>query len=235
MPWGNGKEPGSMSCMRICVLWLVAAFVGLGCSGRPPDPMAAERGGRSLDGMTKVHVYTVGWSSSSGGAVVVLSDRVEQTFLVIGIGTCEAEAIQRVLKEVRTPRPMTHDLLRSVVEGLDAKVLRILVTHLKSNVYYGKIVVRKEDDSTVEIDARPSDAIALALRAEVPIYVADRIMRENGIGDGEGKSWVARDGGTRGQGDKGTRGRGDKVKVDLQILGSCLLSSIFSVVLGPNT
>ena len=160
-----------------------------------------------MDGMTKVHVYTVGWNASSGGAVVVLSDMAEQTFLAIGIGTCEAEAIQRVRDEVRTPRPMTHDLLRSVFEDLDAEVLYILVTHLKSNVFYGKIVTRKEDDSTVEIDARPSDAIALALRAAVPIYVAERIMRENGIGDGEEKSWAE---GIGGQGDKGTRGQGDR-------------------------
>ena len=107
--------------------------------------------------------------------IIVLRDSEGHRLLPIWVGVFEANAIALQIENVQTPRPMTHDLLRNVINDLDARVERIVVTELKDNTFYALIHLRTHGQR-VEIDARPSDAIALALRAEAPIFVEETVI-----------------------------------------------------------
>lgn len=109
--------------------------------------------------------------------VVVLREREGSRVLPIWIGVVEASAIAFELEKVKLTRPMTHDLLRTSIESLGGKVERVLVVDLRENTYYAVVVLAYQGQS-VEIDARPSDAIALALRAKAPILCEDRVIQE---------------------------------------------------------
>jgi bifunctional DNase/RNase len=91
------------------------------------------------------------------------------------IGTFEVFAIERLVKERPSERPQTHDLCVSMVEHLDAKILRAVIDDLRDDTYYAKVVLKRGKEE-VAVDARPSDAITLALKANAPIYVADKVM-----------------------------------------------------------
>jgi hypothetical protein len=109
--------------------------------------------------------------------IIVLRDLEGQRTLPIWVGVFEANAIALQMENVQTPRPMTHDLLKSVLDGLSARVERIVVCALKDNTFYATIHMKTEHGSQA-VDARPSDAIALALRAGAPIYVDDSVLQE---------------------------------------------------------
>src|SRR5665811_2026400 len=102
--------------------------------------------------------------------IIILRDSDGQRVLPIWVGVFEANAIALQIENISTPRPMTHDLLRNALRDLDAKVQRILVSDLKDNTFYALIYVECKGE-VVAIDARPSDAIALALRTQAPIFV----------------------------------------------------------------
>ena len=108
----------------------------------------------------------------SNSPIVVLKDEEEKFFLPIWVGIFEANAIALQLENVATPRPMTHDLLRNVIHDLNATVQKIVVCDLQENTFYALIYLRLNGD-TLTIDARPSDAIALALRTRAPIFVEE--------------------------------------------------------------
>ena len=112
--------------------------------------------------------------------VVILKERVADRYLPIWIGPAEADAIAVKLQGVSVPRPLTHDLLRSVVDALGAKVNHVIVSDLKNDTFYAKIILNV-DGGQMEIDSRPSDALALAVRVEVPIYVEDSVLDKAGI------------------------------------------------------
>jgi bifunctional DNase/RNase len=112
---------------------------------------------------------------SSNVPIVILRDVGSQIFLPIWIGHFEASAIALRIEGVEPPRPMTHDLLRAVLERLGATVEKIVISDLKESTFFAVIHVRYQDAS-VPIDARPSDAIALALRAEAPIFVLRSVL-----------------------------------------------------------
>lgn len=115
----------------------------------------------------------------SNSPIVVLKDEEEKFFLPIWVGIFEANAIALQLENVATPRPMTHDLLKSAIAQLDARVTRIVINDLKDSTFFAQIRVmvnRAGSDTMLELDARPSDAIALALRTEAPIYVAQSVL-----------------------------------------------------------
>ena len=100
----------------------------------------------------------------------------ERTFPIV-IGSTEAMAIDRRLKSIPTPRPMTHDLLASVIEELGGSITQIEINDLENHTFYARIHVR-QNGRTVEIDSRPSDAIALGIATSVPIYVAEHVLDE---------------------------------------------------------
>ena len=108
--------------------------------------------------------------------IIVLRDDDGQRVLPIWVGIFEANAIALQMENVQTPRPMTHDLLKNVIDDLNAAVERIVVCELRDNTFYATIHLRS-GVGQVPIDARPSDAIALALRTNSPIYVAEEVLQ----------------------------------------------------------
>ena len=107
--------------------------------------------------------------------IVILRDKEGQRVLPIWVGIFEANAIALQIENISTPRPMTHDLLRNVIEDLKATVQKIVVCDLQENTFYALIYLALNGD-TVAVDARPSDAIALALRTRAPIFVEDTVI-----------------------------------------------------------
>jgi bifunctional DNase/RNase len=107
--------------------------------------------------------------------IVILRDKAGQKVLPIWVGIFEANAIALQIENVATPRPMTHDLLRNVIEDLKASVQKIVVCDLQDNTFYALIYLLL-DGRVVAIDARPSDAIALALRTRAPIFVEEAVI-----------------------------------------------------------
>jgi len=114
----------------------------------------------------------------SNTPIVILKKPNENLFLPIWIGVFEANAIALELEGVQTPRPMTHDLLRGVVDALGARVEGVVVHSLIENTFHAKVQIRTSTGAVVEVDARPSDAIALALRCHAQIRVAETVFRE---------------------------------------------------------
>lgn len=112
--------------------------------------------------------------------VVILKEKSSDRYLPIWIGPAEADAIAVQLQEVAVARPLTHDLLRSVIETLGAHVNHILVNDLSNDTFYARVILDVNGDS-MEIDSRPSDAIALAVRAKVPIYADEGVMERAGV------------------------------------------------------
>jgi bifunctional DNase/RNase len=112
--------------------------------------------------------------------VVILKDVESERYLPIWIGPCEADAITVELQEVEVARPLTHDILKNVIGALGGKVLRVEISDLKSDIFYATVVIESRGKS-VEIDSRSSDALALAVRAKVPIYVHDEVMSKAAI------------------------------------------------------
>ena len=111
----------------------------------------------------------------SNSPIVVLKDDDEKFFLPIWVGIFEANAIALQLENITTPRPMTHDLLRNMISELDARVTRVVINDLRDSTFFAQIRLLVAG-KTLEVDARPSDAIALALRTEAPIYVAQTVL-----------------------------------------------------------
>ena len=109
--------------------------------------------------------------------IVILREVDGERILPIWIGPGEAQAIRRMLAEEPFPRPLTHDLLVLVVEGLKAKVTRVVIADLRENTFFATVVVQREGD-VLSIDARPSDSIAVALRAKAPIFVNEQLLQE---------------------------------------------------------
>ncbi len=119
--------------------------------------------------------------------VVILKEKDSDRYLPIWIGPAEADAIAVRLQEVAVARPLTHDLLRNVLERLGAEVESVVVNDLSNDTFYAQIVL-KVNGQRVEIDSRPSDAIALAVRAQIPIYAEDAVLEKAGVLlDQEGK------------------------------------------------
>jgi len=112
--------------------------------------------------------------------VVILKEKVADRYLPIWIGPAEADAIAVCLQGVTVPRPLTHDLLRSVIDTLGATVNSIIVCDLKNDTFFAKVILNV-DGGQLEIDSRPSDALALAVRAEVPIYAEETVLDKAGV------------------------------------------------------
>jgi len=109
--------------------------------------------------------------------LIVLRERNGERVLPIVIGLTEALAIDRRVKGVQLQRPMTHDLLANVIDSLSAELEKIVVNDLQDHTFYAKLVIRRQGE-LIEVDSRPSDAIALGVAGEVPIYVEDHVLKE---------------------------------------------------------
>jgi len=112
--------------------------------------------------------------------VVILKEKMAERYLPIWIGPAEADAIAVKLQGVDVPRPLTHDLLHSVIDALGATINSIIVSELKGDTFFAKIILNV-DGGQLEVDSRPSDALALAVRAEVPIYAEETVLDKASI------------------------------------------------------
>lgn len=108
--------------------------------------------------------------------IVVLRDLSGNTILPIWVGVYEANAIALEIEKIATPRPMTHDLIKTLLNGMDARVDRVVVSDLKDDTFFAVIWLEK-DGKLMSVDSRPSDALALALRTDCPIYVEDQVLK----------------------------------------------------------
>jgi uncharacterized protein len=125
--------------------------------------------------MIEVTIDSIRVSLMSQHRIVILKDVASDRYLPIWIGPCEADAITVELQEVEVSRPLTHDLLKSIVSQMGAEVVHIMINELRNDVFYARIVV-DFNGRRLEIDSRPSDAIALAVRVHVPIFVDEGVM-----------------------------------------------------------
>ena len=112
--------------------------------------------------------------------IVVLKDQASETVLPIWVGVYEANAIALEIEKITTPRPMTHDLLRNLLIGLETLVRKVVVTELKDDTFFAVIWLER-DGQIISIDSRPSDALALALRVDCPIFVEDEVLKSSKV------------------------------------------------------
>ncbi len=130
--------------------------------------------------MIEVIVDSVRASLMSPHKMVILREADQNRYLPIWIGPFEADAIAMELLGKTAPRPQTHDLLKSVIDTIGVRVSHVLVNDLRDDTFFAKIVMDRNGEK-MEIDSRPSDAVALAVRVKVPIFVADSVMERAGI------------------------------------------------------
>ena len=136
--------------------------------------------------------------------VVILKEKDAERYLPIWIGSPEADAIAVKLQDVSVPRPLTHDLLGSVITNLGGRVDHVIVSDLLNDTFFAKLVIAR-DENKVEVDCRPSDAIAIAVRSHVPIYVEDGVLDKAGIKmDKEGEEGIGNET-AEGRGGRGPR------------------------------
>lgn len=130
--------------------------------------------------MIEVTIDSVRVSLMSQHRIVVLREENGERYLPIWIGPFEADAITIQLQGIEVARPMTHDLLKQLIDTLDGEVVYVVISDLQNDTFYAKIVLNIHGD-TIEVDSRPSDAVALAVRVEAPIYVEDDVMDRAGM------------------------------------------------------
>jgi hypothetical protein len=127
--------------------------------------------------MVEVELSRIIINERSEQQVIVLKEKDGQRAFPILIGIYEATAIDRGIKEYRTPRPLTHDLVCSILRRLETEIDRVIVSDLRNQTFYAKLILRR-DDQRVEIDSRPSDAIAIAVQSGAPIFVEEKVLDE---------------------------------------------------------
>lgn len=127
--------------------------------------------------LIEMKVKFLTFDSTTNGFVVLLMDLANKTGLPIWIGPFEANAIAMKLKKIDSQRPMTHDLIHSILKQLDSKVMKVVVNDLKENTYYALIYLNRKGEEIV-IDSRPSDAIAIALAVDAPIFVSEHVIEK---------------------------------------------------------
>ncbi len=132
--------------------------------------------------LVAVRVDRVTLDAHTNRFVVILRDDVNNRWLPIVVGNTEAQAIALQLESVSPPRPLTHDLIKNLLESIEAKISKVIVNDLRENTYFALIAL-KMNGTDSEIDARPSDAIALALRMQAPIFVSEDVMERASVDD----------------------------------------------------
>src|SRR5260370_4942585 len=156
---------------HVCLLLLAATIDACSC-GRSTPRTASQESGISSDEV-KVQVAKVGIDQETGAHYVLLQDDTESRELPIMIGESEAQAIMLSIQGIKPPRPFTHDLMRSIIAKTGNDVDRIVIAEMHDEIYYAKIYM---DKGRYTIDSRPSDAIALAMGMNAPIYVNTKLL-----------------------------------------------------------
>ena len=128
--------------------------------------------------MIEMQLGGLGFDPKNMSPIVLLKDLEERNFLPIWIGMFEAAAIAMELQDFKPPRPMTHDLLTHTISILKANVKRIIINEIVDNTFYALIEIQPEEGKIISIDSRPSDAIATAVRTNVPIFVSEGVMQK---------------------------------------------------------
>ncbi len=132
----------------------------------------------AANGLIQMEVSKIRIDERRGEQVVVLKERGGNRLLPIIIGISEVSAIKMRISGIQPPRPLTHDLLQDTITQLGATLSRIVITKLEFNTFYAKLVLAAKDGAVSEVDARPSDSIAVALRADAPIFVAEEVLNQ---------------------------------------------------------
>lgn len=122
-----------------------------------------------------MELFEVRIDETSNEQIIILREKHGQRLLPIVIGMFEAQSIHVKINNIPLPRPLTHDLLISVIEGLNARLVRVLINKLEENTFYARLFLRT-DRGEIDLDSRPSDAIALAIRADVPIFCSEQVF-----------------------------------------------------------
>ena len=173
------RDRGKRLGMAAGILLLILVYG----SGEAPAKKSASIA-REPKELLQVKVHQLVIDPNTGQPVVFLVDPREERALPIWIGPFEANAINAILQGSKPPRPLTHDLLETVIRKTDGKVQRIVITHSQNGIYYATMVIEKEG-STLQMDARPSDSIVMALKFKAPIYVSKNLFRELAVPLGE--------------------------------------------------
>ena len=132
--------------------------------------------------ITQMHLKGLMFDPYNNAYIVVLRDEDNTDTLPIWVGKSEAGAISMSPENVAPPRPMTHDLMKAVLDAYDAKIISVVITDLSENTYFAKIHMTYED-SEYTVDARPSDAIALALRCQAPVFAKETVLNKQSSED----------------------------------------------------
>lgn len=128
------------------------------------------------NGLVRMELSQIRIDEKRGEQVIVLKEKGGKRLLPIVIGILEATAIKMEISGYQPPRPLTHDLLRNTIKELGGTLSQITVVKLEQNIFYAKLIIQTDKGESVEVDARPSDSIALAVRAKAPIYVSRTIL-----------------------------------------------------------
>ena len=130
------------------------------------------------NGLVQMDVSKIRIDERRGEQVVVLKERGGNRFLPIIIGISEVTAIKMKISGIQPPRPLTHDLLKDTIAQLGATLQRIIITKLEFNTFFAKLILQTREGELREVDARPSDSIAIALRSDAPIFVAEEVLNQ---------------------------------------------------------
>ena len=130
------------------------------------------------NGLVPMEVSKIRIDERRGEQVIVLKERGGNRFLPIIIGISEVTAIKMKISGIQPPRPLTHDLLKNTIAELGATLKHIVITKLEFNTFFAKLILQNQDGTLHEVDARPSDSIAVALRADAPIFVAEEVLNQ---------------------------------------------------------
>ena len=127
--------------------------------------------------MIEVNINAIALDTKTGTPVVILKEKDGDSALPIWIGPFEADAISRAINGEKFSRPLTHNLIVNIIKGMKANVLKVVINDLKENTYYARIYLQREDE-IIEVDARPSDSLAIAALVKCPIYVEEKVMEQ---------------------------------------------------------
>jgi len=128
--------------------------------------------------MVSVVLYKIIMHENKHDQIIILKEKEGERQIPIIIGVAEAAAIKMKVSNIRPPRPLTHDLLKNVIERMEGQLERVVINKLEGSTFYARLIVKKSDGKTIDIDARPSDSIAIALRLDAPVFVEEEVFQK---------------------------------------------------------